>query len=382
MAKAAINIEVYDALVSAIYDAANDPALWSEFLSRLAEAFNGRGAAIRLLDPHSHYPSFSASHGYDKSFTQEYVNHYYQTDVSIQLLEQAAEGTVRTRSEQLLNKDFHNTEYYQDFARRWHIYDMLGGYFIKQREFNARIGVHRPKSAPSFSKEDKHLLSLLIPHLQRAFMISRHMQTIKAQQESSHDALDHLPFGIVLVDGSGKPLVVNQQAEALSKQDGGITIKAEGITAASSDDTQALKQLIQQAIQGQEGKAYQGGALSIARAGSSLPLSIMVTPHNSVQPVLGFAGSQAAAIVFISDPAQQQSISPEILSALYGLTKAEARLAKELALGHTLDEISDIYQVSKHTLRAQLKTTFNKTGLSRQADLVRLVLGSPASLIP
>jgi DNA-binding CsgD family transcriptional regulator len=71
-----------------------------------------------------------------------------------------------------------------------------------------------------------------------------------------------------------------------------------------------------------------------------------------------------------------------MLNVLYGLTKAEARLAKELALGRTLDEISDIYQVSKHTLRAQLKTIFNKTGLSRQTDLVRLVQGSPASLIP
>jgi hypothetical protein len=60
-------------------------------------------------------------------------------------------------------------------------------------------------------------MSLLIPYLQRAFNISRHVQTIKAQRESSYDALDHLPFGIVLVDGSGKPLVVNRQEEHISK---------------------------------------------------------------------------------------------------------------------------------------------------------------------
>ena len=99
-----------------------------------------------------------------------------------------------------------------------------------------------------------------------------------------------------------------------------------------------------------------------------------------VQPVSGFEGEQAAAIVFISDPAQQQTISPEILSILYGLTRAEARLAQELAMGKTLDEISDIYHVSKHTLRTQLKSIFSKTGLKRQSDLVRLILGGPATL--
>jgi DNA-binding CsgD family transcriptional regulator/PAS domain-containing protein len=380
MAKDAINIEAYDALVSAIYDAANEPALWSEFLARLAQAFNGHGAAIRLLDPDSYYPSFSAIHGYDKTFSQEYLAHYYQTDVTIEMLEHAPEGTVHTRTEQLLDKDYQNTEYYQDFARRWHINDLLGGYFIKGQDYNARIGVHRPEGAPVFSEQDKQLMSLLIPHLQRAFHISRHIQTIKAQRESSNDALDHIPFGVVIVDGCGRPVVVNQQAEAISEEGRDFRINADSISTGSSKATQALQQLIQQAAQGQAGKAYQGGALSVERASSTQPLSIIVAPLNSVQPVLGFEGAQAAAIVFISDPAQQQSISPEILGVLYGLTQAEARLAKELALGKTLDEISDLYHLSKHTLRAQLKSIFSKTGLKRQPDLVRLILGGPASL--
>ena len=380
LAKGAINLKVYDALVSAIYDAANEPALWSEFLARLAQDFNGHGASIRLLDPNSYYPNFSAIHGYDEAFSQEYLAHYYQTDVTIELLDHAPEGSVHSRSGQLLDKDYQNTEYYQDFARRWHINDLLGGYFIKGQDCNARIGVHRPVGAPTFSDEDKYLMSLLMPHLQRAFHISRHIQTIKAQLERSNNALDHIPFGIVLVDVNGRPTVINKPAEDMSKEACGININADGISTGSKKNTQTLHQLIQQAIQGQEGKNKQGGALSIERASSPLPLSIIVAPLNSAQPVSGFEGEQAAAIVFISDPAQQQTISPEILSILYGLTRAEARLAQELAMGKTLDEISGIYQVSKHTLRTQLKSIFSKTGLKRQSDLVRLILGGPATL--
>lgn len=380
MARGTFNLETYDALVSAIYDAAQDPALWNEFLSRLAQAFSGHGAAIRLLDTHSYYPSFSAVHGYDKAFTEEYANHYYQTDVTIQLLEQADQGTVTARSAQLLDKDYYHTEYYQDFGRHWKINDLMGGYFIKAQDCIARIGVHRPVGAPVFSDEDKYLMSLLMPHLHRAFHISRHIQSIKAQREASNNAFDHIPFGVVLVDDSGRPIVVNQRAENMGREGGGIRISSSGISTGSSQTTQTLRHLIRQATQRQEGKACSGGALSVERASSTQPLSIMVAPLNAEQPQFGCDGENAAAIVFISDPLQEQNVSPEILSILYGLTKAEARLAKELAMGKTLDEISDMFQLSKHTLRAQLKTTFSKTGVSRQAELVRLVLGGPASL--
>ena len=380
MGKDSINLETYNDLVSAIYEAANDPALWNDFLAVFARAFNGHGAALRLLDPHSYHPNFSATHGYDEAYSQEYANQYYQVDITIPILADKKAGTVQTRSAHLPDSGYVTTEFYQEFGRKWGYYDVLGSYFIKQADCSARIGVHRDERRPPFSEEDKRLMALLVPHLQRAFEISRHIQTIKAQRESSDDALDHLPFGIVLVDSSGRPVVVNRQAELISGQGRGITITTDGLTAASPKETQALRQHIQQAAQGQEGKACRGGVLSITRDGSSLPLSVIVAPHNSVQPLFGFAGPRAAAIVFISDPAQQPAISPEILSALYGLTKAEARLATELAQGRSLDEIADAYHVSKHTLRSQLKSIFSKTGLKRQPDLIRLILSGPASL--
>ncbi|WP_156521278.1 helix-turn-helix transcriptional regulator [Halothiobacillus diazotrophicus] len=378
--KDTVDLDTYDTLVCAIYDAANDPALWRAFLERLTEAFRGHGASLRLLDAHSHYPSFSASHGYDDTFTQQYLDYYYQTDISIPILEDADQGTVIARSEFIQDRDYQNSEYFQDFGRRWGINDLLGGYFMKTPSCNARIGVHRPLGEPTFGPEDKQLMSRLMPHLHRAFQISRHIQQIKAQQMASQHAFDHIPFGVVLVDSDGKPVVVNRQAEDMSRKDGGILIRAEGISTGAPQTTQVLRHLIQQATGHENGKSYSGGALSVERARSTLPLSIMVAPLNAGQSVFGRDNEQATAVVFISDPLQEQHVSPEILSILYGLTKAEARLARELALGRTLDEISDRYQLSKHTLRAQLKATFGKTGISRQSELVRLVLGGPATL--
>ena len=48
--------------------------------------------------------------------------------------------------------------------------------------------------------------------------------------------------------------------------------------------------------------------------------------------------------------------------------------------GLSLAEVSEAQNISQHTARAQLKSIFAKTGVSRQAELVRLVLKSVASL--
>ena len=92
------------------------------------------------------------------------------------------------------------------------------------------------------------------------------------------------------------------------------------------------------------------------------------------------AKSSPCAAVFISDPDLEGSASQQILGELFGLTPAESNLAILLARGLSLAEASDTQHISQHTARAQLKSIFAKTGASRQAELVRLVLKSVASL--
>ena len=68
------------------------------------------------------------------------------------------------------------------------------------------------------------------------------------------------------------------------------------------------------------------------------------------------------------------------LADLFELTPAEANLAILMAQGLILAEASEAQNISQHTARAQLKSIFAKTNVSRQAELVRLVITSVASL--
>jgi DNA-binding CsgD family transcriptional regulator len=62
------------------------------------------------------------------------------------------------------------------------------------------------------------------------------------------------------------------------------------------------------------------------------------------------------------------------LRAEFGLTKAEARLALCLARGWSLATAAEAFDVKLTTVRSQLQQVFSKTGTSRQAEFVAMLL--------
>ena len=66
--------------------------------------------------------------------------------------------------------------------------------------------------------------------------------------------------------------------------------------------------------------------------------------------------------------------SIDLLRCHFGLTPAEARLALRLVAGETLRSAAAKLGITYETARTQLKNIFNKTGTSRQAELVVVVL--------
>lgn len=68
----------------------------------------------------------------------------------------------------------------------------------------------------------------------------------------------------------------------------------------------------------------------------------------------------------------------ETLTQWFGLTKAEGRVARELAAGRPPGEIGDLLGIATRTARTQLQAVYEKTGARRQAELVKLLLTSPS----
>ena len=108
-----------------------------------------------------------------------------------------------------------------------------------------------------------------------------------------------------------------------------------------------------------------------------------VLPARSSRPVRGRPAPRqetdsrpwpVAALVLVMDPESRLRIDPAVTRVALDLTGMESRVAVLLAEGMSVGQIAAATGRKESTIRSHVKHMFTKHGLSRQVDLVRLVL--------
>ncbi|MBQ0819045.1 helix-turn-helix transcriptional regulator [Microvirga sp. HBU67558] len=90
-------------------------------------------------------------------------------------------------------------------------------------------------------------------------------------------------------------------------------------------------------------------------------------------PIDNRTGTGPHTVIILVDLEVMPHPTSETLQKIFGLTRAEARLAIEIASGKNLDDIAEGHNTSVATARKQLASVFAKTHTHRQADLVALL---------
>lgn len=371
------DLDNFNKLVSSIYDAAMDETLWPVFLKQLTLFLNAPSGLLRVQDLQSKEVGIYITHGLDPGFQQQYKEYYVHIDPLMSVVAEHETGTI-IQTAAAMPASFRKTEFYNDFAGPQSMDHAAGFIAVKNQSRVAVIGVHRSEQMGCYHPSEMALLNLLVPHLQRAFQINSYLFQVTSETNAACDILHRLFVAIILVDASGKPVFINSQAETVLAAGNSLTITPQGLQAPVWADTQALYKLIFDASLLPQ---KTGGALSISSPSSPYPLSILVMPVNKENDFgFGIDTSQVTAALFIGTEGEEHNFSLEVLCQLYGLTQAEARLAGELASGHSMEKIAEKFKLSKNTIRTQLKSCFQKTGVNRQTELVKLVLCGPAAL--
>lgn len=82
-------------------------------------------------------------------------------------------------------------------------------------------------------------------------------------------------------------------------------------------------------------------------------------------PVTGTVSALLSVHLF----GRKRGPAEKLLRELFGLTPAEAKVARSLADGESISAIAEKASLSRETVRAQLGSVFAKTGTARQSDL-------------
>jgi DNA-binding CsgD family transcriptional regulator len=84
---------------------------------------------------------------------------------------------------------------------------------------------------------------------------------------------------------------------------------------------------------------------------------------------------RCATVLAMTPVTPPQAPPVELVQSLFDLTPAEARVARSLAAGKTVENIASDGSVSLNTVRTHVRGVLEKTGCNRQADVIALLTG-------
>jgi DNA-binding CsgD family transcriptional regulator/PAS domain-containing protein len=358
-------------LAGLIYDAPGRPDGWDAFLDRLAETLSATGPGLYVNEARTDLTLLSATRQIDAQWGRRYEAHFAPLDLRRRAIRTLPADTVFLGPELVPDRELLRSEFYADFLRPQGFFHLLGSVALHSDEIIGVLRVIRSRTAAPFDEADRALLRQLTPHVRRSVAVHRQLALASARHAAATDVLDRFQIGVLLLDGRGHVRAANRRAEQLLDLHDGLRADRDGLRAASTADTAALRAL----IAGTASAVPTGGAIAVTRPSGRDPFAVLVAPLRA--PALTGVAPGACAVAFITDPEQHTVLPRRRVQRHLGLTAAEADVALTLAGGHTVEEAARMLGISPHTARTQLKHALARTGARRQSALVRLVLAAP-----
>lgn len=205
-------------------------------------------------------------------------------------------------------------------------------------------------------------LNAIRPHLARSALLSCRLVFERAKLVV--DTLEKIGLPAAVVTSTGKTVAHNPLLASMAPQ---LRIGAHDkfqIADASAH------RLFQQSVATIEDLLHGGASLPLPAVDPNPPAILHLLPlRGDARDVF----SRAHGLVLVNVVDTKSSPSAEVLQGLFDLTPAEARVARIIAEGLCIDDVSSQLQLSRETVRTQLKSVFAKTGRRSQPALVALL---------
>ncbi len=364
-------------LIGQIYDAALQPELWPAFATQFCQVVPSDDFNIHSTNTLTGKQNLAYTTAPPEAM-QRYFTTYHAlnpyTQRSFHLLKT---GSLFRSHEFCPPEEFEQTEFYRDYFRELNLFHALVMSVWHEADLASSVGMARSRERGIYTAEEAELMRTLLPHLQRAFRIGNMLADLTLERDMLSKTLDKLPQGALVINEIGYPIFMNESAKQMLARQDGLSLDRQGkLQVSQRPAAVALQQMIHSASQPYDAlKQDCGGALQIERPSGLRAYALMIAPLNLELSQLNY--QQAAAMIFITDPEMQAEVPTDMLQRLYGLTPAEAKLAALLAHGKSVTEAAEELHVTQNTARTHLKHIFQKTGVKRQSELVKLILNSP-----
>ena len=232
-------------------------------------------------------------------------------------------------------------------------------------------GTADPATRRDWESSQITLIRLLLPHIRQFARIRQTLVCAKALETTTTALLENRRIGVVHLDRRGRILEANDRARHILQNGYGLSDRDGVLRALAPVNQRRLQRLLAAALP-TDGTVSVSGSMPLRRSSGMPPLAVHVKPVGAPQPTYG--ARHIAALVLLVEPGYRRRINPDLVGEILGLTPRESQVAVWLAEGRSVDEMALLTNRTRKAVYWHMQQIYQKHHISRQADLVRLVL--------
>lgn len=366
----------YDRTVAAFYSAAAGRTEWAVVLDDLATSLDAWATPLMGVDKRTGTMLFTHHGGpAAPAVALDYMRGYHAIDPRAQLLMSLPYGAWVHCHEHFDERYVSTHPFYQEFLLPHGGRYVSGRKVFEDDETVMVLGLHRPAARGPFRSEEHPMLYRLGEHVEHAMRIYRRLREKFAEASAARELLDQFAQPMLLLDELGGIRFRNTAAGRAIAQGDLVTDRSGILTCVDAASQAELMSALQHlGLQGATRNPASADRrwLRIRRPGARAAVVanlVAVRPETSLRAF----GPSPAALVLLHDPVASRDLDPFLVAEIFGLSPAEARVAVALRAGHSVQVIAQAHRTALPTIRSQVQSIFAKTGVHRQADLVRML---------
>lgn len=367
-------------LIGHVYDAALDPSLWVEALQRAGDFMGGRAASLVLKDASRQTGTSFYDYGIEQYYLDLYFKKYVSVDPSTHSQFFANVGQVISTTNYMAEDEFAETRYSREWARPQGWVDGASGILEKTATSVAMFTVFRHAREGLVDDFMRRRMRLIVPHIRRAVLIGKAIDMGQAKAAAFADVLDGMAAGAFLVDRAGRIVHANNAGQLLV--DAGDILKILGgrLSAADAQADRVWRETLAAAADGDLPMSGKGAALTLSAANGERYVAHALPLTAGARRRVGRDFS-AVAVLFVRKVGLDAAAPLEILAKDYRLTPTELRVLLAIVEVGGAPDVAEALGIGEATVKTHLSRLYEKTGMRRQADLVRLVAGYASPLL-
>jgi DNA-binding CsgD family transcriptional regulator len=360
----------FDALVTRLYEAATNAELWPQALESMVRFVGNSGVHLFLTDESTGLVRQDAYFGMPKKLMIEYNNGQVVECPRVENALAHPEFRLLYDYQHIDENGIDRSEYYHWLQRSGDgIRYYLGAQLFPTAGRPSWISFPFRRSEGHAQKTHMERLKLFVPHLERALRVGQQFGTASLLSGALAQSIDQEERALIVLSESGKVLFASNAAESLARHSQWMRLSRLGVSLADPALDRELQHRLHDCRQ----------IIGRNAASAADDIEVACPDGNRYRILLAplmfhcqkFGVDQPAVVVTFTQVGAEEIA---LRKRLQGLTGAELALAIAVARGSTLTGYARGRGISLHTVRAQLKIIFQKTGTHRQAELVSLIL--------